>query len=701
MNGSNSISVINVGIDVGGTFTDLVAFDEQGKVIAYFKVHSTPSDPSEGVFHALRNLNPLCQSDLAIRKLAHGTTIATNTLLEKKGTKTCLLTTQGFEDILELRRHSRPRMYDLFQDISPPLVPRHLRIGILERVDHNGAILIPIREDQLLEAIKKIEDEEIQAVAICFLHAYANPIHEKRAMDLIVERIPHVFVSCSHDVWPEFREYERMSTTVLDAYIKPRVFHYVRKMSKELSLRGVESFFVMKSNGGLTSAENAQRFPVHLIESGPAAGIMAATWLGKNFDFKNIITLDIGGTTAKAGIIIGGSPKVTTEFYADSLHHGIPIGGYPIKSPVIELVEISAGGGSIAWIDSAGVLKVGPQSAGALPGPACYGLGGTEPTVTDANLVLGILNPDYFHGGRTRLYPELAAKVIHDKIAKFFGWSIEEAAAAIIRIATANMTEMVRLISIRKGYDPREFSLLAYGGAGPLHAGLIAEELSIPQTIIPPLAGLFSALGLLVAGIRHDMVTTRQYLIDEMPSWAGPRIFKDLERRMMDHLKKENCDLSKAVLSRSVDLRYFGQVFELTLPIRGDLGSPKEIRNLESQFKKNYRKTYHYVLQRSRIEIVNFRLTVTIDDLSVKIDSFFQDLTNKTVVGKPYVRKVFDDQKGRFIEVPIYRDGCLKADEEILGPAIIEKEDTTIRIFEGQKGLWDERGYLIIKSKAA
>ena len=288
-------------------------------------------------------------------------------------------------------------------------------------------------------------------------------------------------------------------------------------MLEELKKQRVESFSVMKSSGGLTSAENARRLPVHLIESGPAAGIVSASWLGRDSGYENIIALDIGGTTAKAGIITGGTPKVTTEFYTDSTRNGVPTGGYAVKSPAIDLVEIGAGGGSIAWVDKAGILKVGPHSAGAVPGPVCYGLGGTEPTVTDANLVLGFLNPDYFHGGRTRLHPKLAAKTIHDRVGRFFGWSVEKAAAAIIRIATANIIEMVRLVSIKRGYDPREFCLLAYGGAGPLYAGFIVNDLKIPVALIPPLAGLFSALGVMMAGIRHDLVTTRPYLPMKCP----------------------------------------------------------------------------------------------------------------------------------------------------------------------------------------
>jgi len=468
-------------------------------------------------------------------------------------------------------------------------------------------------------------------------------------------------------------------------------------MATELRKHEVKSFSVMKSNGGLTSVENARRFPVHLIESGPAAGMVSAAWLGRDLGYENIIALDIGGTTAKAGIITEGTPRVTTEFYADSIRHGVPTGGYAIKSPTIELVEIGAGGGSIAWVDKAGIIKVGPHSAGAVPGPACYGLDGNEPTVTDAGLCLGLLNPDFFHGGRTRLHPELSARAIHDRIGKFFGWSVEKAAAAIIRIATANMIEMVRLVSIRKGYDPREFCLLAYGGAGPLYAGLIAKELNIPVTIIPPLAGLFSALGLLVAGIRHDLVTTRPLITDEMTSGTGASIYQDLERRMMDILTKEEMDLAEAKMYRSVDMRYLGQVFEFNVPINGDLKGRKEIRRLEEQFEKSYKESYHYVLPGSRIEIVNFRLTAAIDGAGVKIGDFKQELTGPAATAQSSFRRVYDDQQDQFMELPVFRNGWPRTHEEIKGPAIIEKEDTTIHILDGQRGIYDQMGCLVIK----
>ncbi len=688
---------IRLGIDVGGTFTDLVAYHVGGSLVAFLKVHTTPNDPSEGVLRAFLQFKAAGLREPDIRELAHATTMATNTLLEKKGAKTCLLTTRGFEDLLELRRHNRPQMYNLFQEISPPLVPRHLRIGITERLDPRGNVVAPMTEHELLDAVREIQLQEIESVAICFLHAYANPVHEKKAMEIIREHLPSVFVSCSHQVWPEFREYERTSTTVLNAYIRPSVDRYLRRMGEELSAEGVGAFSVMKSNGGLTSAENARHFPVHLIESGPAAGMVSAAWLARGLGVENMITLDVGGTTAKAGIITQGTPRVTTEFHADSLHHGMPVGGYPVRSPVIDLVEIGAGGGSIAWIDKAGILKVGPQSAGAMPGPACYGLGGAEPTVTDANLILGFLNPEYFHGGRTALHREDAERVVYDRIGRYYGWTPEEAASAIIRIAKANLTEMVRLVSIRKGFDPRDFSLLAYGGAGPLHASFIARDLNIGQTLVPPLAGVFSALGLLVAGVRHDLVRTRPYLTGEMPASAGPEVFKELEGQMMEFLKKEGRDLSKVSISRSVDLRYLGQVFELNISILGELASPEEIRYLETQFEEKYKAAFHYVLPGSRIELVNFRLTATIDDMKLRKKDLFQGVSKAPGAAEFSIRKVFDDQRGEFIGVPSYRMEHLKPGDEITGPAIIDAADTTVCILEEQRSLMDDRRCLVIR----
>jgi N-methylhydantoinase A len=688
-----------LGIDVGGTFTDLVALDEEGGELAFLKVHTTVGDPSEGVIDAFHQYRGSESRAIKVRELVHATTVATNTLLEKRGAKTCILTTRGFKDVLELRRHNRPQMYNLFQSISPPLVPSPLRMEITERLDAEGGILLPLHMDELLDAVREIQRQGIESVAVCFLHAYANPVHEREAQGEILKRIPHIFVSSSHEVWPEFREYERMSTSVLNAYIRPSVDRYLRGMAASLQKEGVETFSVMKSNGGLTSLENARRYPVHLIESGPAAGMVCSAWLGKELGLDRVITLDVGGTTAKAGVITAGTPKVTTEFHADAFRDGIPVGGYPIRSPVIDLVEIGSGGGSVAWIDKARILKVGPQSLGAVPGPACYGLGGREPTVTDANLVLGYLNPEYFHGGRTKLLFESAERVIYDRIARFFDWSLEQAAAAVIRIAKANLVEMVRLVSIRKGLDPRDFSLLAYGGAGPLHAGFIAKELNIGQTVIPPFAGVFSALGLLAAGVRHDLVRTHAYLTDRMPPSAGPGIFQDLAEEMIELLKREGRDLSKISVFRSADLRYLGQVFELSLPVEGDLRDPEEIKALERRFEEKYRAAFHYILPGSRIEIVNFRLTATLKSRVPGSEVFFHTEPDTETKGTPSSRRVFDDRRRQFIDVPAYLRERLRGGDEIAGPALIDAEDTTINIMEGQIGYVDERGCLVIRSR--
>ncbi len=385
------------------------------------------------------------------------------------------------------------------------------------------------------------------------------------------------------------------------------------------------------------------------------------------------------------------------EFHADALCDGVPVGGYALRSPVIDLMEIGSGGGSIAWIDKAGILKVGPKSAGAVPGPACYGLGGSEPTVTDANLVLGYLNEEFFHGGFTQLHREMAEKAIHERIASYYDWSAEKAAAAIITIAKSNLTEMVRLVSAQKGLDPRDFSLLAYGGAGPLHASFIARELNIRQTIIPPLAGVFSALGLMVAGVRHDLVRTRPYLTDEIPLSAGPQLFEEMSRQITELLEMEGRDLSRVSRFRSVDLRYLGQVFELNLPIEGELGSPGEIRALERQFEEQYRASFHYILPGSRMEIVNFRLTATMEGARPAVETLLQNPMKKRPSRKEAsLRRVFDERKQRFMDIPAFRNACLGKGDEIRGPAMIDSEDTTIHILEDQVGQIDERGCLII-----
>ena len=480
---------IALGIDVGGTFTDVLAFDRtSGVIISAFKVPSTPANPAEGAMTGVDRF--LSRSGQRADAVFHGTTVGTNALITKNAAKTALVTTKGFRDVLALRRHARPRLYDLSPRISPDLAPRERRIEVEERMQPDGTALVPLKADEIAQIVQAVAATGAEAVAVCFLHSYANDTHERAMGAALQAADPDLFVTLSSDVCREFREFERTSTAAVNAFIGPPVQRYVDHMADDLAEREIPKLSIVKSNGGLTSASNARRYPVHLIEFWSGGGYHCLRGARKAEGIDNLIAFDMGGTTAKAGVVIDGQPRLDTEFYADRFVDGLDVGGYPIQSPVIDLIEIGAGGGSLAWIDAAGVIKVGPESAGADPGPASYGRGGTRPTVTDAHVAVGHVAPDGFGSEDLDIDVEAAREAIRREIAEPMGWSIERAAWGILRLATANMAEMVRLATLRRGLDPRDFALVAFGGAGPLHAADIAREVGVARVIVPPVPGL-------------------------------------------------------------------------------------------------------------------------------------------------------------------------------------------------------------------
>ena len=462
-----------LGVDIGGTFTDIALIDEATGQIYTGKVSSTPQDPSGGFMEAVQRL--LAKQQIAAQDVAyivHGTTVATNAIIEGKVAPTGFITTEGFRDMLEIARQIRPTLYDLQFEKPRPLVPRHHCFGVPERLDAQGQVLAPLDEDALRRVANKLRDEGVEAIAVCFLHAYANPAHERRAGEIIAEVFPEAVVSLSAEVAPEFREYLRASTTVINSCIRPVVARYLQRIEDRLAQTGIAAeLLVMQSSGGVYTFAAARQKPVYMVESGPAAGVIAAAHLGQARGYDQVISFDMGGTTAKVGLIQGGTPNVTKDYEVGTTAQtgvGATRGaGYPIRTPVIDLVEIGAGGGSIAWVDPGGILRVGPQSAGADPGPACYGQGGTQPTVTDANLVLGRLNPSYFLGGEIALDPTAAQRAIEQHCAQPLGMDLVEAAHGIVEIANTAMVNALRLVSVQRGYDPRDFALVAFGGAGP------------------------------------------------------------------------------------------------------------------------------------------------------------------------------------------------------------------------------------------
>ena len=490
-----------LGVDVGGTFTDLVLHEVESNRLEFAKTPSTPADQSEGVTTgALQLVNRLGISPQAIAFFIHGTTVATNTLLERKGARTALIVTRGFRDVLQIGRQDRPDLYDWTIRRTEPIVPRRLRFEVTERVLHTGEVIEPVSDADVAGIVRRLEEEQVEAVAVCLLHSYAHPAHERQVGEAIRKALPDITLSISSEVAPEFKEYERMSTASINAFVAPVMERYLRSLQASIEAQGIDSdLHIMQSNGGTMSADAAVEKPVHTILSGPAAGVIGSVGLAAQAGELNTISVDMGGTSFDISLCYQGEVRRTQDSEIDRL---------PIKVPMVDIHTLGAGGGSIAWIDPGGALRVGPHSAGAAPGPACYGQGGAEPTVTDANLLLGRLSQDAFLGGLMKLDIGLARDAVRDRIAEPLGLGLQEAAEGIVRVVNAGMIKGIRVVSVAKGYDPREFTLVTFGGAGPLHAAELASELNIPKVLVPIAPGVTSALGLLMADLRHDLVRT-------------------------------------------------------------------------------------------------------------------------------------------------------------------------------------------------
>jgi N-methylhydantoinase A len=607
-----------IGIDVGGTFTDVVVVAPgTGRCVQAFKLPSSPEDPAQAVLAALDRV--AAAHDIRNADACHGTTIGTNTLIERRGARTALVATQGFRDVIELRRQARPELYTFDQRISAPLVPPPLRFEVAGRLAYDGQEIEALPDPAAL--VGALQRAGIQAVAICLLNSYASDVHELRIAEAVRTALPGVFITVSSEVAPEAREYERTSTAVVNAYIGPAVSSYVRRLESGVAARGVASLAIVRSSGGLTSPRNAARQPVHLVESGPAAGLGASARFGMLMGAERVLAVDMGGTTAKAGVAVGGQPRTVTEFSADALVEGRNLGGFPILTTVLDLVEIGAGGGSIAWLDEAGVLKVGPRSAGARPGPACYGLGGTLPTVTDAHAVIGTLRPDAMAESGVTLDPGRAASAIEAQIARPRGWSVAAAAHAIIDIAVARMAEMVRLATLRRGLDPRDFVMVPSGGAGPLHAALIARQVGIRHILVPPMPGMFSALGATIADIRHDVGRS---VMRALPDYSQPELaalFADLAARL-DGLLAAEPVCGPVIRRRSVEMRFRGQLFQLAVSLGDSPGSVPDMRALEALFRAAYIAEYGQDLPRAVPELVAARMSAQVGRQEAALANF-------------------------------------------------------------------------------
>ena len=690
-----------LGIDVGGTFTDAMIINEETGEIRIGKVPSTPKDPSIGFLDAVDTIlkeNNIEAQDVTY--VVHGTTVATNAIIEGKMAATGFITTEGFRDMLEIQRQIRPSLYDLQFEKPRPLVPRYLCFGIPERMDFQGKILTKLDTDSVRDVARQLKKEGVESIAVCYLHAYINNEHEARTEALLKEEFPEAIISLSSEVAPEFREYLRASTTVINAAVRPIVSRYLTSIESRLKAAGLSAeLLVMQSNGGVLTFGAASEKPVFMVESGPAAGVIAASYLGNTLGSPNVLSFDMGGTTAKTGLVRKGTPTITKDYEvgvaAGGTGTGVQGAGYPIRTPVIDLVEIGAGGGSIAWVDSGGILRVGPQSAGADPGPVCYGRGGEEPTITDANLVLGRLDPEYFLGGKMKLDVEGARKAIESKCAKPLGLDLLEVALGIVEIANTAMVNALRRISVQRGYDPREFMLVAFGGAGPVHANRLADQLEIPKTLIPMSPGITSATGLLVTDLKHDYSNTLIQPIDELDLSAIENTYVGMENQGHTALSNEGMEENSIRFIRQVDVRYIGQSYELGIVVEpGKFDGVRRDQILE-EFHKEHERAYGFSAPGEPVEIVAIRLTAVGDIAKPTLREI-----GKTSGGVDSARRTtrsvyFAESKG-FVDCPVYDRYKLSSGDVLQGPAIIEEMDSTTIIHPGYKGDVDRYGNIFL-----
>ncbi len=689
-----------VGIDVGGTFTDGVAIDENTGDVCYTKVLSTPSDPSKGF---LKNLDSLIEkSGLSTRDIwlmVHGTTVATNSIIEGKTSRSALIITRGFKDILEIAYQIRPKLYDLFTDKPTPLIPRNLCFEVTERIGPDGEVIEDLREDEIKKIIKDIKDNNIESVAVCLLHSYVNDSHERRLYEVLSQKMADLPITLSSDISPEFREYPRTSTSVVNAVIRPIVSKYVDKIEHGLKERNIGcGCYLMQSNGGVISSGGAKIEPARIIESGPAAGVIIASFVSKLSGYKNAICLDIGGTTAKMGIILDGQPRISRELEvgaaAFSKSTATRASGYPLRTPSIDLVEIGAGGGSLAWIDSGGILRVGPQSAGADPGPACYPSGGDKPTITDANVALGRLNPDYFLGGEMKLRYDKAVEAIKKHCSQKLKTDITSTSHGIINLAVSNMVNAIRFISVEKGYDPREFCLVATGGAGPLHANLIADELKIPDVIIPMNPGVASGLGLLISDIKHEVSKT-VLTIKDLSGKRAEKIYEDLLKEAYGRISKQGVGRESTSIIYSADMRYMGQSYELNVNIGSSMVKKLDIGKIKDLFHTEHERNYGFSNKGHQIEIVNLRVTVLGKLADYKPKTVKKGKEEPELLSRKKTREVYFENSENN-KCDIYDRSGLLEGNILSGPTIIEEVDSSTVVLPGYKARVDRYGNLII-----
>jgi N-methylhydantoinase A len=669
-----------IGADIGGTFTDLVLLDSGGRV-ATCKVSSTPDSYGraivEGILELLR-VERVEAGDLT--ELVHASTIATNAILEFKGAKTALLTTRGFRDILEIRRLRIPVLYDLQYKKPPPLVPRRLRLEIDERLGARGVELEALDEESVRRATDILRAAGVEAVAISLLHSYADPSHERRVAELVRAALPEsVYVTCSTEILPEIREYERTSTAVVNAYVGPTVRNYLSALDRDVRAIGVRGALqIMQSNGGVMTVESAERKPAYLTESGPAAGVIACARLARAIGLDNVISFDMGGTTCKAAMVEGGEPARTTEYEVGS---GINLssklvkgGGYPIKLPFIDVSEIGAGGGSIVALDAAGSMHVGPRSAGAVPGPVCYGNGGVDPTFTDAMVILGYLNPFELAGGRVKLDAARARHAVNERVAIPLGLSLLDAAHGIYTVAAATMTRAVKAVTTYRGRDPRDFTLVAFGGNGPVAAAAVAESLSMQRVLVPKAPGVFSAVGLLLAEVEHEFTSSVMAPAKTLTEADFVRVFSELETRAVAEMKAEDHPLARVQLKRVAELRYSGQAYEL--PVVVDTSDSLAI--ILERFHEEHARTYGHRSEHDPIDLVSIRIYARVlpNGAARSYSQLGANTRNSRPAQAPTQRSAYFGKVHGSLRTPILERLDLTAAWHA-GPLIVEEYDAT------------------------
>lgn len=674
---------MRVATDIGGTFTDLVAVDSNGKIFTE-KSDTTPGRFDEGIMNVIKKANIEIED---IEMFFHGTTVVINALTEKKGVKTGLITTKGFRDVLEIGRGNRPDLFNLRYKKPASLIDRHLRKEVSERLNQHGEVLSPLKLEEVDEIINYFKSNGVEAVAISLLHSYKNNEHERMIAEYVHEKWPEVYISTSTDLSKEWREYERTSTAVLNAYIKPIANNYLTNLENKINeKRKYHLNYIMQSNGGTSTFDVAKEVPINMVESGPVAGIFGAKIIGDLLNEKNLIVLDIGGTTAKCSLVKDGEVRISTNYHLEKTNQ---FAGYPLKVPVVDIIEIGNGGGSIAWVDESGSFRVGPHSAAAEPGPISYGKGGTEPTTTDANVMLGRLSLSNFDSS---IELKDISKNIELALGEKLNMSAEQISSGILKVANSNMLNALKLISVRKGYDPRDFVLVAIGGGGPMHSQDLARELGVKKVIIPAAASVFASWGMLLSDLRHDYTQTILSSTEDLDFDLVNKQFNSTIQHGINVLYSEGIDKNNVIFSKSLDMRYAGQEHTVEIPIPNDELNSTNLKDIINKFHESHERMYSYKLIENSTEIVNIKVQIL-----GKLDKpIISEVENKTGNKVKEERNVFFEEDG-WSKINIYDKSFIEIEEKIEGPAIIEEKTTSTVINKYDVAYKDKYGNLIIE----